>query len=88
MNVYSITIQIAATAYIKADNEAEALAKANALNLRALELPTGYLGEVAISGLRFDNPHLPEVSLSPAMTMHGAWSGDLTEVELVHESGG
>jgi len=85
MNVYSVTIKIAATAYIKAETEADALRKAGALENCGLELPTGDMGDADICGLAYDDPELPEISLSPAMTMHGAWSGDRTEIELVHE---
>lgn len=35
--------------------------------------------DVTISGARFDDPDLPEVSLSPAMTLYGPWSKHVEE---------
>lgn len=80
MNLYSIDVQIAATAYIKANSEAEARAKAAALkdeNPAILDSE----GDVEISGASFDDPSLPDVSLSPAMTIKGLWPGDTCELQ-------
>ncbi len=68
--LYSIDIQIWATAYIKADSAKEAEAIARAFKGYTLELEEQD-GEVPISGQRYSNPDLPDVSLSPAMTIVG-----------------
>lgn len=68
MKVYRIEMQVCATAYIKASSEDRALAKAK--KLADTELMVDGL---MISSAQFDNPDLPEVSLSPAMTIHGPW---------------
>lgn len=83
-NVYSIDVKIYATAYIRADSEAEALKIAKAMKDDCLEL-CEQDGDPAISGLNYDNPDLPGVSLSPAMTIYGPDEGDLPD--CVHEGG-
>lgn len=78
MNIYSIDVQVCATAYIRANNEKEARKVAEGLQDSSPDiLDAG--GDVEVSGLAFDNPDLPDVSLSPAMTIHGVWPG--AEVE-------
>lgn len=80
--VYSIEVSIAATAYVRADSEEEARAKAKELGGTGLELPE-YTDGVEISGRSFDDPDLPEVSLSPSMTIVEINHED--ECELVHD---
>jgi len=78
MSVYSIAVTIYATAYIRAASPHEAKAKAEALENHALEvLDAG--SEVAISGLPLADPALPDVSLSPAMTVIGPDKDDAPE---------
>jgi hypothetical protein len=81
--LYSIDIKVAATAYIKADSKKAALKKAKWLRLLALELKPDDNQEVPICGLKFDDHDLPEVSLSPAMTLHGPFRG--STIELVED---
>lgn len=69
MPLYSIDIPVFATAYVKAADEEEALKQAIALGNSGLELPEVWEGEVPIFGKRFDHPDMPDVSLSPAMTI-------------------
>jgi len=70
MPIYGIDIKIYATAYIRADNEKQAAKRAASLNNTVLEiLDAG--PEVAISGRSFADPALPDLSLSPAMTIVG-----------------
>lgn len=70
MPVYSIGVKIDATAYIKAEDEVEALAIARReLNDVALEV-SPQEGALPISGRLFDDPRLPEISLSPAMSIN------------------
>jgi hypothetical protein len=76
MTLYRIEMAVAATAYVKAKNKQEAIEKALALSntfLTVAETPHDDTaeGEIAISGASFDWPGLPEISLSPAMTILG-----------------
>jgi hypothetical protein len=88
MNVYSIDIKICATAYIKAKSEEEALefAKREFHSDCGMELPDDlHWLEVPITGMSYDHPDLPDVSLSPAMSFHGPFDGDKAIIELVEE---
>jgi hypothetical protein len=79
MPLYRVEVQIGATAYIKAKDVKEATKKAKTLKDNAIYVETAHDGDVSdveISGLQFDNPDLPDISLSPAMTIHGMWPGD------------
>jgi hypothetical protein len=67
-------VKIAATAYIKARSAAEALRIAKEMKYDALELREDMHQEVPITGRRYDDPDLPDISLSPAMTIHGPWN--------------
>lgn len=70
--VYSIDVQIWATAYIKADSAEAALAIARDLKDDDIVLDEGLIGaSLEVSGKRLDDPELPDVSLSPAMTIQG-----------------
>lgn len=80
LRLYRVEMTIAATAYIKAGTPAQAAEKARSLRGRALDVDDNE-SEVAISGQPYStfdlgeivlNPDLPEVSLSPAMTIIGA----------------
>jgi len=71
MNLYSIDVRVYATAYIRAGSEEAALAIAKGLKDSALELNEQWGGDMVITGLTFDNPDLPDVSLSPSMTIIG-----------------
>lgn len=73
MNVYSIDIKIVATAYVKAESEeaAKAVFEANLSEGNGGELPEGEAA-IPVSGLAYDNPALPEWSISPAVTFYGA----------------
>jgi len=73
MNVYSIDLKVCATVYIKASSAAEALDKARKLTMRSFAIMDND-GDVPLSGLKYDDPNLPEISASPAMTIHGIWS--------------
>jgi hypothetical protein len=76
--IFSADIMICATVYVKAESEAEAIAKIGELRNTSLELEIDEHGELPISGRRFDDPGLPDVSLSPVMTI-GQRVGDLEE---------
>jgi len=90
MPVFRIEIQIEATAYVKAEDAKEAQAQIAALDGTGMEL--SLIGgdiqasdEVWISGLPYNDPLLPGISLSPAMTLRTADDdgavGDAEQVE-------
>jgi hypothetical protein len=84
MNLYAIDVQIAGTAYIKAKSKVEAKRKLAIMQDAPLEIHAeGASGWV--SSAMFRDPALPEVSLSPAMTIHGKFPGagvELRETNL------
>lgn len=67
MPLYRIECTMAVTAYVRAGNAVAALALCEDLT-----------GEPVISGLSYDDPKLPALSISPAMTLIVA--GDLEEI--------
>lgn len=80
MNLYEIDVRIAGTAYIKAKSKAEAVRKAKGLKHLSLQLGEDEQGELPISGRDYDDPRLPEISLSPAMTIHGPWNAAFAQI--------
>jgi hypothetical protein len=78
MKLYRIDIQICATAYIKATSKTAAMTVAKGLKDSSPDILDS-CGDVPVSGAQFDDPDMPKVSLSPAMTIHGVWPG--TNVE-------
>lgn len=86
MNLYSTGILIAATVYIKAENEAQALEKLKAASYtEALVQDFTFEGDI-ISERQFDNPRLPDVSLSPVMTCMGLQGDDGNMTKLAEFS--
>lgn len=88
MNVYSIDIQVAATAYIKAESEEQALEIATSLVNEGLEFSSRHqtIGDdVCMDGSQFRDLHDNDetTALSPAMTVIGTFNGQ--GVELVEE---
>lgn len=79
MPIYSITVTVYATAYIRAASPDEAKAKGLALENHVLEVEDAG-SEVAISGLKLNDPGLPDISLSPAMTVIGPDKDDVPEL--------
>ncbi len=81
MPVYRADVHICGTAYIRAANKREAQRLLRRLKMTALHVENAKdePSEVSISGLTFDSPSLPQISLSPAMTIHGKWPGELLE---------
>ena len=91
-NLYCVDIEVAATAYIKATCEQEALEKARALRdkrpfvltsdgaVAVHRFPEIDHGDgVPISGRDYSDPMLPDISLSPGMTIHGLWCDGFIE---------
>ena len=79
MSIYSIAVTVYATAYVRAGSPAEAKAKVAALENLALEVED-VASEVPISGLKLTDPALPDISLSPAMTVIGSDKDDEPEL--------
>jgi hypothetical protein len=87
--VFAVDIKIWATAYIRAVDEEEAIEKLQSLRNESLELPnTDWADEdeeiigPRISGRQYDDPELPEVSLSPAVTIDGEHIDSVSPDEL------
>lgn len=87
MKIYGINIDIVATAYIRANSPEEAMKIAVGLRLSCPTIlgrnANGHDGEVEISGMQYDNPNLPDISLSPAMTINGPTTG--ATPDMVHD---
>jgi|GEM_PF-1730367 len=76
--VFAVPVTIHATAYIRAESADAALDMTTAeLFQVALVLPDSVatVEGPPVSGLAFDDPRLPKVSLSPAMTLAGVPDG-------------
>lgn len=75
-NVYSIELPAAVTVYVKAGdvNEAAEKLKAHYAEMKGslwLDLDEGFSGgDIEISGAQYDDDELPEISMSPTMTVH------------------
>lgn len=65
MALYAIPVRIYATLYVKADDADAAYLAARAIRDIPIIMETGGL----ISDRQYDDPRLPNVSLSPAMTI-------------------
>lgn len=70
MSIYRIEAQAAVTLYVRARNKAEALRLAHDTRGGCAFADASDQG-VAFSGLQFDDPDLPIISLSPALTITG-----------------
>lgn len=75
--VFSIDVTIVATAYIRASSqeEAERLLQDRLLTPGSGELPTSdgsnSANSIVVSGAFYDSPYLPQISISPAITVKG-----------------
>jgi hypothetical protein len=83
MNLYMIDVKLAGSVCAKADSAEEALEKIKRF-LAETNLEFVADGEI-ISGRAFNDPALPEVSLSPAFSSHGIWDDFNMGAELVEE---
>jgi hypothetical protein len=82
MPVYSIEMKLCATLYVVATTPAEARAKAKTVvGLSPDVLDSG--GDVPLSDLTYTDPDLPEISFSPAMTIHEPWDDRVECASLV-----
>jgi hypothetical protein len=78
VKLYAQTVHVVATAYVKANSPQEAH-KILESQVYGTVLDADGTDCVQICGLPFNNPHLPAVSLSPAMTI-GRKTSDLLEL--------
>lgn len=71
--VYSVDVALCATAYKRARSAIEAVVITASLVNLSLEVPPfdALEGCIGVSDLKYDNPHLPNMSFSPAMTIAG-----------------
>lgn len=90
MNLYRLEVKLCGSAYIKARDEEEAAKLFYEAFGRDEKRWEGVDVLHASSERDFDDPRLPDVSLSPAMTAMGPWTpvhgDDLPEMELAQES--
>jgi hypothetical protein len=84
MKVYAVEVKICATLYVRATDEATALKLAAQTSGDMLQVRDDGGSEIDISGAPLNDPALPEISLSPAMTCHGIWDDD-TGAEEMHD---
>jgi hypothetical protein len=83
--VFSVDVKVWATAYVHADSGEQAVKKLQKLRQACVRLDDA--DEVEINDSPFDDPELPELSLSPLATVDGE-SIDLIEpdeLECVHD---
>lgn len=69
--LFSAQIKIWATVYVRATSEKGARRKIRELQLRCPKAPGLMEGSVPICGAALNDPDLPVVSLSPAMSIDG-----------------
>jgi hypothetical protein len=71
-SIYSVEITIAATVYVVAASEAEAVEQVKAFHMDGGELRTGdeFIDGLPVSGASFDHPDFPDISMSPAITVY------------------
>lgn len=73
--IFTVDVQIAGTAYIKAESREEADRKLAEFILTDAASPELRDDGETVSGLGLESPELPEVSLSPAVTVIGVYPG-------------
>ena len=71
--LWGVDVIVYATAYIRAGSADEALTIARGLKRSVIEVEGD--GDLAVLDLSYDDPDLPDVSLSPAMTVAGPVDG-------------
>lgn len=84
MKVFRIEVTLQATAYVQADTEEAACVIMRKLDQETLELSRRdqqLSEELWISGRHYDDPALPAISLSPAMTLDVPADCDAEDVD-------
>jgi hypothetical protein len=75
MKLYRQDVRICGMVYVKAKSQAEAISKVKALAGKGIDTENSADADVPVSGARYNDPGLPEISLSPAMTLKGIEPG-------------
>lgn len=72
--IFSVEITIAATVYVLAEDEDEAIRAVRAFDQNSGELPahSEIIDGLPVSGARFGDPDFPTISISPAITVHAS----------------
>ena len=74
-DLFFVEVKVAATVYVKASSSEEAEAKFRKwMDTDRNLFADCQKGEGDFCGLAFDDERMPEVSLSPVMTLHGPWA--------------
>jgi len=84
MPVFRIEVAIMATAYVKADDEESARRRLLELDGETFEHASRdqqLTDDLWISGRQYDDPDLPDVALSPAMTLRVPSDSDAENVD-------
>jgi hypothetical protein len=77
--IYSVDVIVYATAYIRAGSPEEALEIAKGRTMTQFDFS---LSDPDVSNLKYDDPDLPDFSLSPLATYHGPHPDDDAVVEV------
>lgn len=86
MAIWNLDLKVYATAYVTAETAEEAMEKLRkhftdhegvALPTLDLEVEEGCAQDFEVSGASFDDEDLPEICLSPAMTVYAPEPGDV-----------
>ncbi|TCU34094.1 hypothetical protein [Rhizobium azibense] len=69
MPIYQTDVMIYTTAYVKAKSKQEAFEKLITHDSSSVEFRNQVINEIEVSGLPLDSEDLPELSISPYMTL-------------------
>ena len=69
MPFFQADVLICTTAYVKAKSKSEAYRKLITHDETSVEFRNQVINEIEVSGLPIDSPDLPELSISPYMTV-------------------
>lgn len=70
--IYSVNVMICATIYVVAESEDDATQQVQAFHMDGGTLSNDdeIIDGVPVSGMEFNNPNFPEISMSPAVTVY------------------
>ncbi len=84
MKLYRVEVEIAGSMYIKAESEEKAQTIAREQHGKGIYLYKGMDTEIKVSGLLFQDPNLPDISLSPCMTLIRSYNeGEMEEADVL-----
>lgn len=72
-NIYSVEIMIAATVYVVADDETDAVTQVRQFHMDGGEMSTRnneFIDGMPVSNARYGDENFPAISISPAVTIH------------------